>query len=184
MLHTIIRCISGSIPVGTSVFFLDDFIEIGLDVIHPIQKYTMDEQEIAERINGQICIWTGMDVQQILPRGTPEDVRNEVRFMIDTYDLPQGGCMITAGNGITPDVPLENFFAFYDEAYAYGITHRDRFTFSYRNRKVKRHKVDFEQDKYHRFNSGQCGSLNIYLFTLRPNTERDYECCTDYSSGP
>ena len=107
--------------------FLPHLIEIGLDVIHPIQKYTMDEQEIARDFGGHICFWTGMDVQQILPKGTPEEVRQEVRFMIDTYDRPNGGCMITAGNGVTGDVPVENAFAFYDEAYHYGLAHRAQY---------------------------------------------------------
>lgn len=65
-----------------------------------------------------------MDVQHTLPFGTPADVRKEVRFMIDTFDGPEGGCMITAGNGITPDVPMRNLLAFDDETYSYGIEHR------------------------------------------------------------
>jgi len=68
-----------------------------------------------------------MDVQQILPWGTPEEVRQEVRFMIDTYDRADGGCMITAGNGITPDNPVENLRAFFDETYTYGLAHRNQF---------------------------------------------------------
>lgn len=107
--------------------FLPHLIEIGLDVIHPIQRYTMDEREIAEEFGGQICFWTGMDVQQILPNGTPEEVRQEVRFMIDTYDRPEGGCIITAGNGVGGDVPVENALAFYDEAYTYGLAHRAQY---------------------------------------------------------
>jgi len=109
---------------GDVTKFMDDFIEIGLDVIHPIQKYTMDERDVARRFGGRVAFWAGMDVQQILPRGTPDEVRREVRFMIDTYDRPDGGCMITAGNGITPDVPIENLRAFYDETYNYGLSHR------------------------------------------------------------
>jgi len=112
---------------GDVRLFMDDFIEIGLDVIHPIQKYTMDEREVAEKFGGRIAFWAGMDVQQILPWGSPEDVRREVRFMIDTYDRPDGGCMITAGNGITDDNPIENLRAFYDETYNYGLAHRRRF---------------------------------------------------------
>lgn len=104
--------------------FLPELIDIGLDVIHPIQKYTMNEQEIAREFGGKICFWTGMDVQQILPRGTPEDVRREVRFMIDTFDTSRGGCIVTCGNGITADMPLDNLRAFYDEAYHYGAKHR------------------------------------------------------------
>jgi len=109
---------------GDVRLFMDEFIEIGLDVIHPIQKYTMDEREVAQRFGGRICFWAGMDVQQVLPRGTPDDVRREVRFMIDTYDRAGGGCMVTAGNGITPDVPVENLRAFFDETYEYGRNHR------------------------------------------------------------
>lgn len=108
--------------------FMDDFIDIGLDVIHPIQKYTMDEREVARRFGDKLCFWAGMDVQQILPRGTPDDVRREVRFMVDTYDRPDGGCMLTAGNAVTPDVSIENLFAFYDEAYHYGLQHRRQFS--------------------------------------------------------
>jgi len=109
---------------GDVTLFLDDFIELELDVIHPIQKYAMDEQEVASRFGGKVCFWAGMDVQQTLPRGTPEEVRAEVRFMIDTYDRPDGGCMITAGNAITADVSLDNLRALYDETYHYGVAHR------------------------------------------------------------
>jgi hypothetical protein len=111
---------------GNVLAFLEDFIDIGLDVIHPIQKYTMDEREVARRFGGRIAFWAGMDLQQILPRGSTEEVRREVRFLIDTFDRPDGGCIITAGNGITADVPLENLEAFYDEVYSYGIAHRQR----------------------------------------------------------
>ncbi|HEX2974080.1 MAG TPA: uroporphyrinogen decarboxylase family protein, partial [Tepidisphaeraceae bacterium] len=67
---------------GNIELFIEDVIEIGLDVLHPIQKYTMDERKIAEKFGGRICFWAGMDVQRILPRGTTDDVRREVRFMI------------------------------------------------------------------------------------------------------
>lgn len=110
---------------GDVRLFMEDFIEIGLDVIHPIQKYTMSEPEIARHFGGRICFWAGMDVQQTLPGGTPQAVRDEVRFMIDTYDRPDGGCMITAGNCVTPDVPVENLRAFFDETYNYGLSHRN-----------------------------------------------------------
>lgn len=106
--------------------FMEDFIEIGIDVIHPIQKYCMDERATAEKYGGRICFWAGMDVQRTLPFGTPEDVRREVRFLVDTFDRPDGGCMLTAGNGITPDVPTENLRAFFDECYEYGGMHREQ----------------------------------------------------------
>ena len=113
---------------GNVTPFMDDFIRIGVDVIHPIQKYAMDERATAAEFGGRICFWAGMDLQHILPRGTPDQVRAEVRFLMDTYDRPDGGCMITAGNGVTEDVPLDNLRAFYDETFRYGIEHRRRWT--------------------------------------------------------
>lgn len=111
---------------GSVELFLEDLVEIEVDVIHPIQKYTMNEARIAKRFGGQICFWAGMDCQQILPRGTPDQVRREVRFLIDTFDRPEGGCMMALGNVATADVPMDNLAALFDEAYEYGQSHRRR----------------------------------------------------------
>jgi len=100
--------------------FIPKFIDIGLDVLHPIQKYSMDEREIARKFGKDICFWAGFDVQQTIPWGTPEDVRKEVRFMIDTYYRPEGRLMLTAGNGINEDCTLESLEALFDEIIKYG----------------------------------------------------------------
>jgi len=100
--------------------FIPKFIDIGLDVLHPIQKYTMDEKEIAKKYGKDICIWAGFDVQQIIPWGTPDEVRKEVRHLIDTYSRPEGRLMITAGNGINEDCPIESLEALIDETITYG----------------------------------------------------------------
>jgi hypothetical protein len=101
--------------------FIPDWIEIGLDVLHPIQKYTMDERAIARRYGDRITIWAGLDVQQVIPWGAPEDVRREVRHLIDTYwRKGEGRLMLTAGNGINEDCPTASLEAFFDEAVEYG----------------------------------------------------------------
>jgi uroporphyrinogen-III decarboxylase len=51
-------------------------------------------------------------------------VREEVRFLIDAFDRPEGGMCLAAGNGILPGTPFENIEAFLDEAIRYGTTHR------------------------------------------------------------
>lgn len=99
---------------------ITDFIDIGIDVLHPIQKYTMDERKIAEKYGDKICIWAGFDVQRTIPYGSEEDVRKEVRFMIDTYYRPEGRLILTAGNGITADCKIESLFGLLDESYNYG----------------------------------------------------------------
>ncbi|MBZ9686009.1 hypothetical protein G9F72_006630 [Clostridium estertheticum] len=106
---------------GNIELFLPEFIEIGIDVIHPIQKYTMAEKNIVEKFGGNICFWAGFDVQQIIPWGTPDEVRQEVRFLMDTYYRPEGKFMITAGNGLTNDCKLESLEALLDECYHYGL---------------------------------------------------------------
>ncbi len=99
---------------------LPKFIELGIDVIHPIQKYTMDEREIAKAHGGEITIWAGFDVQRTIPYGTPEEVRREVRHLMDAYDRADGRLMFTLGNGATGDTPIESLEALFDEVFRYG----------------------------------------------------------------
>ena len=101
---------------GNIELFLPGLIEIGVDVIHPIQKYTMDERRIANLYGDKICILAGFDVQQILPFGTPDDVRAEARFLSDTYRRSDGRLILTLGNGSTPDWPIANIEALLDES--------------------------------------------------------------------
>lgn len=114
-MHFWMHCCGNILP------FIPDLIEIGLDVLHPIQKYTMDEKEVAEKYGKDLCIWAGFDVQRIIPYGTPEDVRQEVRFMLDTYYRPEGRLIMAAGNNMTGDTPLESLKALLDETTQYGI---------------------------------------------------------------
>ncbi len=113
-MHFWLHCCGSILP------FLPDLIDAGLDVLHPIQKYTMDEREVAEKYGDRICIWAGFDVQRIIPYGTPEEVRQEVDFLIDTYARPEGRLILGAGNGMTPDTPIESIRALYGEIYARG----------------------------------------------------------------
>ncbi len=113
-MHAILHSCGNILP------FMDDLIEIGLDVLHPIQKYTMEEKEVAQKYGDKICILAGFDVQQVIPYGSPQDVRNEVRHLMDTYYRKDGRFMITAGNGITEDCKIESFKALVEESYTYG----------------------------------------------------------------
>ena len=105
---------------GDILTFLPDLIEMGLDVIHPIQKYAMSEIQTVDKFGGQIAFWAGFDVQRTIPYGTPEDVRREVRFMLDTYYRKDGGLILTAGNNMTPDTPMASLEALLDETIRYS----------------------------------------------------------------
>ena len=101
--------------------FIPSFIEIGLDVLHPIQKYTMSEVDIAKKYGDKLCIWAGFDVQRTIPYGTAEDVREEVRYLINTYANKHGRFILTLGNGATTDTPITSLEALLEESYFYGI---------------------------------------------------------------
>jgi uroporphyrinogen-III decarboxylase len=112
---------------GNNTAIMDDLVEVGVDIFHPVQKGTMDEVAIADAYGDRLNFCVGIDVQHTLQEKSPEGVREEVRFLIDTFDRPEGGMCIAAGNGIVPGTPLENVDAFLDEAVRYGIQHRGGF---------------------------------------------------------
>jgi uroporphyrinogen decarboxylase len=109
---------------GNITDIMGDLVEVGQDVVHPIQKGAMDGNKIARDWGGKIAFWAGMDVQHALQEETPEGVRREVRWMIDTYDGPDGGLILASGNGIVSGTPFENIEAYLDECFRYGIEHR------------------------------------------------------------
>jgi uroporphyrinogen decarboxylase len=101
---------------GNIAAIMEDLIEIGLDVIHPIQAHTMDYRAVAERYGGRITFLVGVDVQHLLPEGTEDEVRAGVREIGRIFGRPEGGLMLAAGNGIMPETPLRNIRAFLEEA--------------------------------------------------------------------
>jgi uroporphyrinogen decarboxylase len=102
---------------GNVTDLMDDLIACGVDAVHPIQAGTMDDPAIARQYGGRIAFWIGMDVQQIIPFGTPDEVRAHVRERIRTFNRPEGGLILAAGNAILPDTPLENLYAYGDALY-------------------------------------------------------------------
>ena len=94
---------------------LGDLIELGVDVIHPIQAGTMDREWVADNYGGDITFLVGIDVQQ-MPNWSVEETRNRVRKIIKTFNRSHGGLMLAAGNAFLPGTPIENVKAFLEEA--------------------------------------------------------------------
>ncbi|MEI6211476.1 MAG: uroporphyrinogen decarboxylase family protein [bacterium] len=109
---------------GDNTPLLPHLIDGGVNVFHPVQKHTMDERSVAAQFGDRITFLAGIDVQHTLQEKTPAEVRQEVRFLIDTFDRAGGGMGLAAGNGIVAGTPLENIRAFLDEAMVYGQAHR------------------------------------------------------------
>jgi uroporphyrinogen decarboxylase len=96
---------------------MEDLVEIGVDFLNPVQVSAagMDTRTLKERYGKRIGFWGAVDTQQVLPYGTPNDVRQEVRQRI--ADLaPEGGYILSAVHTIQPGVPPENICTMFDEA--------------------------------------------------------------------
>jgi uroporphyrinogen decarboxylase len=88
-----------------------ELIEIGLQVFNPFQPEVMDLWEMKAKYGKDLAFYGGVSVQRLLPFGRPDEVRREVRRMLD--ELGQGGGFIIAPSHEMPgDIPLDNMLAF------------------------------------------------------------------------
>jgi uroporphyrinogen decarboxylase len=92
---------------------LPDLIEIGLDIINPVQFNCrgMDAEGLKRDFGKDLVFWGGgVDTQYILPKGTPQEVKDCVRKQIETL-APGGGYVFNTVHNIQADVPPENLAA-------------------------------------------------------------------------
>jgi len=92
-----------------------DLIELGLDILHPIQPEAMDVLSLKRLFGRDLAFCGGVSTQDLLPRGTPGQVRDEVRRLKDELGR-DGGYVLEPGITLQADVPLENILAMIDEA--------------------------------------------------------------------
>gem|GEM_PF-2841421 len=102
---------------GNVTAILPDLIDIGLNVLNPVQPQAMDVRELAREFGGKVCFNGGVDVQGTLVRGTPEDVRREVHKLVSLFGKFNGGYIGGTSHGVMPETPLDNVIAMY-EAFA------------------------------------------------------------------
>lgn len=100
---------------------IEDFIEIGVDILNPIQVSSsgMGPSKLKKEFGNQLCFWGAIDTQRVLPHGTTKDVEEEVKRRIDEL-APGGGYVLASVHNIQPDVPPENICAMYRSAQKYG----------------------------------------------------------------
>jgi uroporphyrinogen decarboxylase len=90
-----------------------ELIELGLDVFNPFQPDVMDPYAIKRQYGSQLCFYGGVSVQKLLPFGTPEQIREEVRHLIAEVGRG-GGFIIGPSHDMPGDIPLENLIALID----------------------------------------------------------------------
>jgi len=95
---------------------IPDLIEVGVDVLNPIQlgASDMDPLELKREFGKDLCFWGGgVDAQGVLSSGTPDQVRDQVKRNIDAL-APGGGFVFAADHVIQANVPPENFVAMWE----------------------------------------------------------------------
>lgn len=100
---------------GNCRAILDDMVEIGLDVLNPLQPMAIDPTQVKRRYGRRLVLFGGLCIQRLMPQGTPKQVRQEVGRLI--RQCGQGGGYILApAHHFQADTPVENIRAFYDAA--------------------------------------------------------------------
>ncbi|MBN1341996.1 MAG: hypothetical protein JXQ73_04910 [Phycisphaerae bacterium] len=108
---------------GAVMDLLPDLIESGIDVLNPVQVSAlgMDTKELKCRFGRDLTFYGGgVDTQRILPRGTPQQVRDEVHRRIEDL-APGGGFIFNTVHNIQADVPPENIMAMWEALRDYGL---------------------------------------------------------------
>ncbi len=95
---------------GTIYPIIPDLIEIGLDVLNPIQPASMDPVRLKQDFGDRLCFWGSMDEQHTLPFGSPADVQAEVQTRLNTIGR-NGGLILGPTHHVQLDTPLDNFWA-------------------------------------------------------------------------
>ena len=103
---------------------VEDLVEIGVDILNPVQTSAgrmSNLPELKRRFGSRLTFCGAVDTHRVLPTGTPEEVREEVRRVVEVM-APGGGYMVASVHTIMDDVPPENIVAMAEAVAATGRT--------------------------------------------------------------
>jgi uroporphyrinogen decarboxylase len=101
---------------------LGDYIEMGVEALNPVQVSADgmgDTAALKAEFGRDLVFWGAIDTQHVLPFGSPQDVRDEVRRRLDTLG-PGGGYVLAPGHNIQSEVPPANVVAMFEAAAEWG----------------------------------------------------------------
>jgi uroporphyrinogen decarboxylase len=107
---------------GSIYEIIPDLIEVGVDILNPVQvdAANMDTKRLKREFGDCLTFWGGgVDTQRVLPRGTTEQVREEVKRRIEDL-APSGGFVFATVHNIQADVPPENILAMWEAVQEFG----------------------------------------------------------------
>jgi uroporphyrinogen decarboxylase len=100
---------------GDASLIIPDLIELGLDILHPVQPEAMDPFLLKKEFGNELTLCGGIPTQTLLPYGTPGDIRREVNKLKSCLGA-DGGYILGPGITLQADIPVENMVAMIDEA--------------------------------------------------------------------
>jgi uroporphyrinogen decarboxylase len=107
---------------GAARPLLKPILDCGVDVLNPIQHICpgMDMAELKREFGKQVIFHGGVDNQSVLPFGTPDDVRAEVKRCLATLGAGREGFICSSCHNVQPGPPLENILAMVETAKTSG----------------------------------------------------------------
>ncbi|NJD01804.1 MAG: hypothetical protein FIA99_04230 [Ruminiclostridium sp.] len=93
---------------------IPDLIEMGVDVLNPIQPECMDIYKLKEKYGDRLAFWGGISTQNVLPYGTPYEVMEETKAVVAAMSKG-GGYIASPAQEIQDDVPVENVLALIEQ---------------------------------------------------------------------
>lgn len=104
---------------GAILPLVDDLIETGVQILNPIQPLPglMDPEELVSRYGDELIFHGGLDVQNLLPSGSPLQVQNHVRHYFEVFGSER--YIMAPANSVQPGTPPENLVTAFDTAAAY-----------------------------------------------------------------
>jgi uroporphyrinogen decarboxylase len=100
---------------GAVAKFIPEYLDIGVDILNPVQPECNDLSEIGRQYGNRISFWGGIGTQTTMPYGTPEEIRAKVREVKSQLGS-RGGLLLAPSHILEPDVPWDNVVAFVDAA--------------------------------------------------------------------
>ncbi len=100
---------------GSILPLIPRFIELGLDILNPIQPLAngMEPQWLKDTYGDKLVFFGGICVQDLLPKGTPQQIKDEIKRR-NTILGKDGGFILAPAHNIQYDTPLENIFAMFE----------------------------------------------------------------------
>jgi uroporphyrinogen-III decarboxylase len=108
---------------GAIAPYLPGWIEAGVDILNPVQISAagMEPERLVREFGGRVVFWGGgCDTQQVLPLGTPAEVREHVRRNLEVFGRGPGGYVFTQVHNVQQNVPVANVEAMLAAALEFG----------------------------------------------------------------